>query len=161
MKSGRGVVPKLTVALMFAATAVVLASTGRSIDLSERARGSQAIVVATTVDGQSRWERNAAGDRLIVTRLQLRVEESLKGTPYASRFVDVEGGTIDGVTLHVSSTPELKPGDRAVFMLDDGPGGVNRPHLKGLGILKLDAGNRAIDAGITLDDIRRAVRAAR
>ena len=51
--------------------------------------------------------------------------------------LDLEGGTLDGFTLRVSSLPTLVPGERAVFFLDGGNGGYHA-HLKGQGILKLD-----------------------
>src|SRR5262245_39738266 len=103
----------LCISIFIAATTVVAGASGRPIELPERINGAKSIVVATATDIRPRWDVNAAGDRLIFSRISLRVEETLKGTPFGSRLLDVEGGTLNGVTLHVSSLPEFKPGERA------------------------------------------------
>jgi hypothetical protein len=66
-----------------------------------------------------------------------------------------EGGTVDGLSMRVSSLPVLTPGERGVFFLERGKSGELRPHLRGHGILKLDAANRVKGSSLTLDDIRR------
>jgi hypothetical protein len=53
-----------------------------------------------------------------VSRLQLQVDETLKGVPQPAVWVDMEGGTLDGLTLTVSSLPLIQPGERAVFFLE-------------------------------------------
>jgi len=80
--------------------------------------------------------------------------------PFSSRLLDVEGGTLSGITLHVSSVPDVKPGERAVLFLDENGSMVDAPHNKGLGILKLDPANRVADSSLSLNDIRTLVRAA-
>ena len=40
-------------------------------------------------------------------------------------------------------------------MLDAAPSGSHKPHLKGMGILKLDSNNKIEDSDLRLDDIRR------
>jgi hypothetical protein len=137
------------------------ASGGRLTDIPERIRGAKAVVVATAVDVNGRWDRNGAGDQLIVSRIVLRVEETLKGARYPTRFVDIEGGTVGEFTLHVSSTPEFKAGERGVFMLDETGSPVDAPHLRGLGVLKLDRDNRIVGSTLRLDDIRGIARADR
>jgi hypothetical protein len=59
--------------------------------------------------------------------------------------------------MHVSSLPDVNLGDRAVFFLEKTPDGKNVPHLKGLGILKLDSTNRVRNSSLQLSDIRRMV----
>jgi hypothetical protein len=140
---------------------VGVASSGRLADLPERVRDAHAVVVATAVDVRARWDRNAAGDRVIVSRISLRVDETLKGDGYESRFVDIEGGTVGDVTLHVSSIPEFKPGDRGVFLLDETGTPVDAPHLRGLGLLKLGRDNRIAGTPLGLDDIRGMALASR
>ena len=138
----------------------VLASGDRPVDIPERARGAQRVVVARVTSTTPEWRTNAFGDRLIVTEVSLDVEETLKGTPASLLFLDLEGGTLDGVTLRVSSLPQLNPGERAVFFLDGTPSVSHVPHLKGQGILKLDANNQVRGSSLRLDDVRRLVRGA-
>jgi len=160
MKPRAALIPKLTAIALCAINSVVLASSGRPVDITERSKGAQAIVVATALSVDARWDRNAAGDLLIVSRVALRVEQTLKGRPFSSRLLDLEGGTVDGITLHVSSLPDVKPGERAVLFLDEGASMVDAPHMKGLGILKLDSNNRVLGSSLSLNDIKSLVLAA-
>jgi hypothetical protein len=140
-------------------TAALSANSGPPVDIPTRARGSERVVVATVVDVQASFERNAFGDQLIMSRALLQLEEILKG-PAADRLeVEVEGGTIGDLTLRVSDMPSLRPGERAVFFLNRGPADTYVPHLRGLGVLKLDSG-RVRDSNLTLDNVRSAVRGA-
>ena len=132
----------------------VIAATGRPIDISERIRGAGRVVVAQVTTVSANWRTNSYGDQLIVSRVGLHVEETLKGTPAATLALDLEGGTIGNLTLHVSSLPGLGPGERAVFFLDPTSDGSNLPHLKGLGILKLDQNNQVRGSSLRLEDIR-------
>jgi len=132
----------------------VFASDGRQVAMAERMRGAQKAVVATTVSVTPGWRTNANGDRLIVSQVALRVEETLKGSAGDLVWLDLEGGTIDGVTLQVSSQPSLKAGDRAVFLLDETPSGTHTPHLKGMGILRLDQNNQVSGSSLRLSDLR-------
>ena len=147
----------------FAALAVIgcaagapalLASGGRPVAVSERITGAQAVVVARAHSVAPEWRQNAHGDRLIVSRVLLQVEETLKGTPAATRVLDLEGGTLDGVTLHVSDLPGLAEGERAVFFLNSTSAG-EKPHLRGQGILKLDAGDFVRGSSLHVSEIRR------
>src|SRR5262249_49399808 len=98
---------------------------------------------------------------LIVSRVLLRVEETLKGSPQSTLALDVEGGTLDGITLRVSSEPLMTPGERAVFMLDQPQSGIAKSHLRGLGILKLDGQNKVQGSSLSLDEIRNVAAALR
>jgi hypothetical protein len=160
MKPRSALIPKLTAIALCAINTVVLASSGRPVDITERIQGAQAIVVATALNVDARWDHNAAGDLLIMSRIALHVEETLKGRPFSSRLLDVEGGTLNGVTLHVSSLPDVKPGERAVVFLDENGSMVDAPHGKGLGILKLDAANRVVGSSLSVNDIRTLVHSA-
>ena len=142
------------------APATLGASNGPIVDIPERARGAQGIVVATVTAVAPEWQRNAHGDKLIVSRIGLRVEETIKGIAAATLTLDLEGGTLDGVTLGVSSLPRLRPGERAVFFLDAGGNGSHTPHRKGLGILKLDAKDQVPGSSLKLDDVRRMSKGA-
>jgi hypothetical protein len=61
----------------------------------------------------------------------------------------------------VSDLATLVPGERAVFYLRRNNRGALVPHLRGQGLLKLDASNRVPGSGLTLDEIRRTIAAAR
>jgi hypothetical protein len=72
--------------------------------------------------------------------------------------VDLDGGTLDGLTLRVSDLQSLEPGDRAVFFLDDTGGGALLPHLRGQGILELDNTDTVKGSSLHLDQIRGMAR---
>ena len=147
-------------ALTLCSATTVIASGGREPDIPERVRGAQRVVVAQATNAVPMWRRNAFGDQLIITQITLQVEETLKGTPASVLMMDIEGGTLNGVTLKVSSMSPLAPGERGVFFLDQTPGGSHAPHLKGLGILKLDDNNIVRDSTLTVGDIRRMAQGA-
>ena len=127
------------------------------ITIEERARGAERVVVATVTDVSSRYERNEFGDELIVSRATLALEEVLKGTTEPATL-EYEGGTVDGITLHVSNLPALARGERAIFFMTRGKRGELRPHLRGQGILKLDRSNHVQGSSLTLEDVRRMSR---
>jgi hypothetical protein len=95
-----------------------------------------------------------------VSIVSVAVDETLKGPPQPSIQVEVEGGTIDDVTLRVSDLASFVPGDRAVFYLTRSPRGVFVPHLRGQGLLKLDRQDQVPGSSLTLAEIRRTVAAA-
>lgn len=132
------------------------AATDRQVDLTERIKGAQRVVVAKAVKVTPEWRTTEHGDKLIVSQVSLEVEETFKGAAANALSLEVEGGTLDGLTLMVSSQTPLKAGDRAVFMLDNGSSGNHVPHQKGRGILKLDSNNKVQGSDLNLDDIRRA-----
>lgn len=117
--------------------------------------GSELAVVAHVESVRPVWEQTPQGDRVIVSKVLLRIEEALKGQSPQTQWIDVVGGTLDGVTLHVSSLPEMKVGDRAVFFLHRKAQGAFEPHQKGQGILFLE--NETVRGSkVTLDQVRAA-----
>ena len=148
-------------AIALCAAASVTAAAGRQIGLAERTRGAHKVVVAKAVRVAPEWRTTVHGDRLIVSQIALQVEETLKGTPANLMWIEMEGGTIDGVTLAVSSLPGMKAGDRAVFFLNETASGTHVPHLKGVGIMKLDSSDRIHGSSLRLEDVRRQVLSAR
>jgi hypothetical protein len=123
-----------------------------------RISGSSRVVVAHAKSVAPRWETNKWGDQLIVSRVVLEVEETLKGAPAKELAVDLDGGTLDGLTLRVSDLQSLEPGDRAVFFLDDTGGAALLPHLRGQGILELDNTDTVKGSSLHLDQIRGMAR---
>ena len=145
------------IALMASAAS---AAAQRPATIEECAAGAERVVVASVDDVTATYESNAFGDRLIVSHARLRIEEALKG-PADPMTLDYEGGTVDGVTLHVSSLPALARGERAVFFVTRGAKGEFTPHLRGQGIVKLDETDRVPHTSLTLADMRRMVGQAR
>jgi hypothetical protein len=127
------------------------------LSIQERAHGAQRVVVASVADTSASYERNEFGDSLIVTHARLTVEEDIKGGGGPVTLA-VEGGTVNGITLHVSSLPTLSRGERAVFFITPGSNGQFIPHNRGQGILKLDANNKVKGSTMSLDDVRRMAR---
>jgi hypothetical protein len=144
-------------AISLCAAVSAIAADSRQVDLPTRTRGSRKVVVAKAVSVTPSWRTTSHGDRLIVSEVGLQVEETLKGTPASLIWLEMEGGTIDGLTLAVSSQTPMKAGERAVFFLDETSSGVHQPHLKGLGILKIDANDRIQGSGLRLEEVRRQV----
>lgn len=153
----------LTVALAIASplAAVLAAQSSVPVPLVERARGASQVVVGRVTGVNPVWQVNEFGDRLIVSVVHVAVDEILKGASPNSVDVEVEGGTIGGLTLHVSDQESFTPGDRAVFYLRRSVRGALVPHLRGQGTLKLDRNSRVPNSSLTLDEIRRTVAAAR
>jgi hypothetical protein len=127
-----------------------------SVPLTERARGAERVVVGRVIAVTPIWQVNEFGDRLIVSIVNVAVDETLRGPSAPSLDVEVEGGTIGDLTLNVSDLDAVAPGDRAVFYLARNRRGSFVPHLRGHGLLKLDRSDRVRNSPITLADIRRA-----
>lgn len=136
------------------------ASTGRPLDVNARARAAQKVAIARVSDVEpGRFAVNEFGDRLIVTRVWLDVEETLKGPHLPVVAIDLEGGSIGDLTLHVSDMPVLRRGDRAVFFMDV-RGDAHVPNGRDHGVLTLDQTERVIGHGLTLADVRARVQGA-
>jgi hypothetical protein len=139
----------------------VAASAGQEapIPLAERARGAELVVVGRVARVESMWQVNEFGDRLIVSMVRVAVNETLKGQASPTLDVEMEGGTIGELSLHVSDQTSFSPGDGAVFYLKRNARGVLVPHLRGQGLLKLDTSDRVPGSSLTLGEIRRQVAA--
>ncbi|HEY7292986.1 MAG TPA: hypothetical protein VH583_24320 [Vicinamibacterales bacterium] len=147
---------------VFAAGVVrAVAQEGPVVPLEQRARGAERVVVGRVATVTPAWRVNDFGDRLIVSTLRVQVDETLKGNAQSSADIEVEGGTIGELTLHVSDQQTLVPGDRAVFYLKRNARGVFVPHLRGQGVLRLDRSDRVPNSSLTLDEIRRTAAAGR
>lgn len=125
------------------------------VPLAERAAGADHVVVGRVTAVEPQWQVNDFGDRLIVSVVRIAVTETLKGGAGNAVEVDIEGGTIGDLTLNVSDQVTMRTGDRAVFYLDRSPRGRIVPHLRGQGVIKLDAADRVPDSSLTLETIRR------
>jgi hypothetical protein len=148
----------LALSLLTGAT-TLSADSSQPVDLSTRARGAGHVVVALVERVRADYQRNEFGDVLIVSHAQVRVREVLKGTSVAgdNLTLDVEGGTVDGVTLRVSDIQPLEAGEQAILFIDETRDGRKVPHLRGQGIVKVDTNGRLRGSELTVDDVRRAV----
>lgn len=88
-----------------------------TLSLDQMADRAATIVVSTVTGRQSEWEHYGAS-RLIITKVTMAVEQTLKGSAPRTIVVEVLGGTIGDQTLHVSHVPEFKVGDRDVLFLN-------------------------------------------
>ena len=138
-----------------AGAALARAQEAAPVPLAERARGAERVVVGRVRSVNPVWQVNQFGDRLIVSVVRVAVSETLKGQSQTSLDVELEGGTLDGLTLHVSDQAPLVPGERAVFYLVRSARGALVPHLRGQGLLKLDRFDQVTGSSLTLDIIRR------
>lgn len=134
---------------------------GPPVPLPDRARGSERVVVGRVTSVSPVWQTNQFGDRLIVSIVSVAVDETLRGPVQQTVDVEIEGGTIGELTLHVSDLESFAPGDRGVFFLRRGARGVFVPHLRAQGLLKLDRSDRVRGSDLTLADVRRAAGQAR
>jgi hypothetical protein len=117
MWSHRGI----AVLVLFAAP-IALAAQPPALDLGtltldQLADRADAIVVSIVTSRRAEWE-HSAGSRLIVTKVTLAIEQTLKGSPPRTLVVEVLGGTIGDQTLQVSHVPAFKVGDRDVLFLN-------------------------------------------
>ena len=124
-------------------------------DLATRLRGASRTVVGGVVRLEPRMVRTPRGDKMIVTRTWLHVEEALKGRADSLLAVDVEGGTIGELSMRASDIEPLKVGERAIVMMEPTADGAWRPHRRGLGVLRLAPDDRVRELGVSLADVRR------
>jgi len=147
-------------AIVLALTSQLMAATVRPVDIPERVKGADRMVVGRVTDIRTSMIRNEFGDVIIMSETLLTVEETLKGQPAALVVVDVPGGTYGGYTQRWSSLPEVKRGDRAVFFMKRNGRGRYEPHLRGQGILALDEDDRVKGSSLSLEMIRTMARQA-
>ena len=158
-----GLKPWLAAALTFflAQPGRVMGADQIAVPLAERARGAERVVVGRVASVTPQWQVNEFGDRLIVSVVRVTVTETLKGEATPAVDIEVEGGTIGALTLHVSDQLSFTPGERATFFIGRDRRGRFIPHLRGQGLLKLDQANRVPGSSLTLDRIRREVAAGK
>lgn len=152
-------IQKVLLLLAGLSAASPLYAQGPEPSLADRARGAGRVVVAQVVDVQSRFGTNRFGDQLILSTVVLDVEETLKGPAGRTLNVEIEGGTVGGLTLKVSDLPSFRSGDRAMFFLD-AAGATLVPHNRGLGLLKVSQTGLIEGSTVSLDQAKRDVLAA-
>jgi hypothetical protein len=131
------------------------------VELARRLRSADRAVVATVQSVEPRLVRNRHGDVLIVSKLWLGVSEVVRGSSISSVSVDVEGGTLGGMTMRVSDLPEMKPGARALFLLGQLPDGSARLVNRGESILGIGPDDRLPGTDLSLRDVREVAQEVR
>lgn len=111
--------------------------------------------VGTITETRASRRRSTWGDDIIVTTAIVRTDETLRGTPPSWTALELEGGTVNGVTMEASDTPLTRRGERAVFLVDQLPDGRFVAHGRRRGILKLRLDDRVVDSELTLNEMRR------
>jgi hypothetical protein len=138
-------------------SAGALADSVPNVDLQTRTKGAERVVVASIESVYATYDRNEFGDDLIVSRAWIRVREVMKGAGIGvgqALEMEVEGGTVGGVTLRVSDMPTVATGEEAIFFLTRDRRGRIVPYLRGLGILKLNEAGRVAGTDVTVDALR-------
>lgn len=153
----RTVLALLTISLT--ATSAVAKVDGR-LDVAEKSRGSERVVLGTVTDVTSEFGENDHGDRLILSRVTVRVDETMKGVHEGAVVVTLEGGTVGDLKLVVSDMPTLERGNRAVMFLTNSPAGEHKPYGRGSGVVEIGPDGNALESDLTVDGIRAAVKAA-
>lgn len=98
------------------ASPVARASVVLALDLAELVAQADHVVVVTAVSEHSRWSRTG---HQIVTDVELRAEEALKGPARAGQMLVATrlGGTLGDVALQVPGEARLAAGQRALVFL--------------------------------------------
>lgn len=149
----------LTAVLGIALFPALAAAQRLNVPAAERASGAERVLVGHVLSVTPVWRDNDFGDHLIISIAHIAVDETLKGPSQSAVDVEIEGGTIGTLTLRVSDLEPFVPGDRAVFYLQHNRRGSLVPHRRGLGLQKLDRDGRVAGSAVTLDQVRRDVRA--
>ena len=95
----------------------------------------------------------------ILSRVAMRVDETMKGAHQATVVVTLEGGTVGDLRLEVSDMQKMEKGKRAVLFLTGDADGGYVPHGRGHGVVEIGPDNRAKGENLS-DDIRAAVKAS-
>lgn len=146
-------------AFIISASVPLYAAVYPRMDVQTRMKGAPKISVGTVISKEPHWQQNESGANVIYTTVRIKVEEDLRGSHEDQIELEMEGGTINGLTYGVDSLPTLNVGERGVFVIDKKVDKTGRakysPHLKGYGILKLKADNRVENSTLRLEDLRR------
>jgi hypothetical protein len=146
--------------VMCLTAASVGASVDPPLDLVSRARGATKVILATVIDTDAAFGENEFGDQLILTHVTMQVSETMKGAHETDVVVTIEGGTIGDLTLDVSDMPKMTKGQRAVLFLTNTPSGTYVPHRRGSSVMEVDADDKVTGTGLTVDELRAAVKSA-
>lgn len=85
-------------------------------------RSSESVVLARALRSESFWNEDRTA---ILTRVTLRVDETLLGTSEAETEVIIPGGQVGNVIHQVSDMPVFAPGDEAIVFVERHESGMN------------------------------------
>ena len=132
----------------------------RQAEMKSHMKSAERVFVGRVTRVASYMKRTDRGDMLIMSHVDMAVEEALKGQGSSTVPMEIEGGTLNGVTMEASDLPLMRPGLRAVVMLKRNPRGEMVPHYRGAGVLELEQ-DHVKDSDLWLDDVRLAAAEAR
>lgn len=132
----------------------------QQLELKSRMKGAERAFVGRVTRVSPYMKKTDRGDVLIVSHVEMAVEEALKGQATSTVPMEIEGGTLNGVTMEVSDMPQMAVGLRAVVMLKRNARGEMAPHQRGAGVLELEQ-EHVKNSDLWLDDVRLAAAEAR
>ena len=105
-----------------ATAAPAAATTVQLLNLDQLITGATHVVEGEVIDGVSLWR-----GKLLVTRVQLRVQDCMKGSCGETTMnIDVLGGEQDGLAMVVEGSPRFSPGENVVLFLQPVAAGTFR-----------------------------------
>jgi hypothetical protein len=105
-------------AIVLVYSAPTAAATVLPIKFEELVAEALTIVRGEVVSVRSEW-RDRTADAPIVTRVTVRVEQTLKGQPRPQLELEFLGGTVGAVSLKVSDMPQFAVGERDLLFVND------------------------------------------
>jgi hypothetical protein len=147
----------MTRAIALAAAAFLCASvrpagatTVLDLPMTELAKHSTTIIRGVVISQKPGWDRE---HKNIVTRIRVRVEETLRGTVKARRQVVVEqaGGELDDVGQSVEGSASFKVGEEVLLFLEAHRANASEFSLVSLSASKFTIARDASGAHVTRD----------
>ncbi len=132
----------------------------QQVELKSRLKGAERAFVGHVTRVSPYMKQTDRGDVLIVSHVEMAVEEALKGQGGSTVPMEIEGGTLNGVTMEVSDMPQIRPGLRAFVMLKRNARGEMVPHQRAAGVLELEQ-EHVKNTDLWLDDVRLAAAESR
>lgn len=107
-------------AILLGLALLPLASTATTVvppSFTQLVKGSDYVVQAV-VKSVTAINKAPAGRRpLVYSRVELEVEQVVAGNPPSPLILEVLGGTLDGVEMHISGAPTFTVGEKAIFFV--------------------------------------------
>jgi hypothetical protein len=112
---------RIVISAVIIAALAAVPMPGSKVDRLDLESTHIAVGEVTAVDGN--FGLNEAGEQLIFSRISLRVEKWLKGSPEAAVAFSVEGGVVGDLGLMVSDSPVFEKGEKIKAYLKKTPKG--------------------------------------
>ena len=96
------------------------ATTVKQLSLEQMVRGSHRIILGRRASQETYWNKTRTR---ILTATRFAVTEDLKGESRGTATVVTVGGTMDGMTLVVSGTPQFREHEEVLLFLEAGKSG--------------------------------------